>query len=244
VWSLSVPDNNPSTGYTSYRVSLVEHTDEIDPAVSQNVPEGAVYVEGRTPAPRWTCTDRGGSSLAGCDVDGLVDGHLADQPGVHTFSVTGSDGEGNTTTVTRHYTVLSGPRPDGLIRTVGGAWRGEDVFGSASDQTAQQRARRGRTVTAQWLVQNDGESAGRFRLDGAASNARWTVRYSDGGKDVTRAVSAGTYRTGTLAPGQRVSLRVKVTPTRRAGVGSTRALKLRAAASGADQVAFRVQVRR
>ncbi|HET9419957.1 MAG TPA: aryl-sulfate sulfotransferase [Nocardioides sp.] len=248
VWSLSVPDNTTSTGYTSYRVSLVEHTDEIEPAVTVDLPEGAVYVEGRTPAPRWTCTDRGGSNLAGCDVDGLVDGHLADEAGTHTLAIRAADGAGNTTTVTRHYTVLSGPRPDGLIRKMGGAWRGGDAYGSASDQSIRHRARRGQKVSSQWLVQNDGESAGRLRLAGTPSNARWRVRYFAGGKDVTRAVSAGTYRTTALAPGQRVSLRVEATPTRRPRPGSARTLILRAtsthAVASSDAVAVRLQVRR
>ena len=65
---------------------------------------------------------------------------------------------------------------------------------------------------------------------------------------MTRAVSAGTYRTGTLAPRQRVSLRVTVSPTRRARLTSTRTLTLRAAASpgvtATDQVAIRVRVKR
>ena len=131
---------------------------------------------------------------------------------------------------------------------MGGAWHGGDVYGSAKDQTIRQLARRGQTVSSQWLVQNDGERAERFRLVGATSNPRWRVRYFAGGKDVTRAVSAGTYRTGTLAPGQRVSLRVTVTPTRRARLTSTRTLTLRAASPTAvtakDTVAIRMQVRR
>jgi hypothetical protein len=249
VWSLSVPDNTTSTGYTSYRVSLVAHTDEIEPAVTIDMPQEAVYVEGRRPVtPRWTCTDRGGSNLTGCDVDGLVDGHLADEAGTHTLTVTASDGAGNTSAVTRQYTVLSAPRPDGLIRKVGGAWRGGDVYGSASDQTVRQRVRPGKTVSSQWLVQNDGERAERFRLDGTSGNPRWRVHYVTGGKDVTRAVSAGRYRTSTLSPGERVSLRVKVTPTRRARPTSTRVVTLRAAADQVvtvtDKVAVRVQVRR
>ena len=249
VWSLSVPGNTKSTGYTSYRVSLVEHTDEIEPAVTIDLPEDSVYVEGRAPvAPRWTCTDRGGSNLTGCAVDGLVEGHLADEAGTHTFSVTASDGEGNTTVVTRQYTVLSGPRPDGLVRKVGGAWRGGDVYGPASDQTIRQSARRGRTTASQWLVQNDGGRTERVRLDGPASDPRRKVRYFSGGRDVTRAVSAGTYRSAALAPGQRVSLRVEVTPTRRARLAHTHTLTLRAAATGAvaatDNVAIRVHVPR
>lgn len=159
-----------------------------------------------------------------------------------------ADGAGNTTTVTRHYTVLSGPRPDGLIRKMGGGWRGGDAYGPASDQSIRHRARRGQKVSSQWLVQNDGESAGRLRLAGTPSNARWRVRYFAGGKDVTRAVSAGTYRTTALAPGQRVSLRVVATPTRRPRPGSARTLILRAtsthAVASSDAVAVRLQVRR
>ena len=54
----------------------------------------------------------------GCmHLNGIVGARLdTSSLGPRTWSVTGVDGAGNTTTRTRHYTVLAAPRPDGLIR--------------------------------------------------------------------------------------------------------------------------------
>ncbi len=248
VWELQAADPpQGSQRYATYRAELIT---ALRPQVRFFGPsDGAAYLQGTVVRATGSCTDFAGNALDACTTTGTVGARLdTSSTGPRTWSVTGVDGAGNTTTRTRHYTVLAAPRPDGLIRKNGGAWHGGDVYGSAKDQTIRQVARRGQTVSSQWLVQNDGQRTERFRLVGATSNPRWRVRYFAGGKDVTRAVSAGTYRTGILAPGQRVSLRVTVTPTRRARLTSTRTLTLRAASPTAvtakDAVAIRVQVRR
>jgi hypothetical protein len=74
------------------------------------------------------------------------------------------------------------------------------------------------------------------------------VRYFAGHVDVTAAVVAGTYRTTSLAPGATTTLRIKVTPTRRARVGGHRTFVLSASSVGSgialDRVATRVTARR
>jgi hypothetical protein len=228
----------------------VPYTDAIDPVVALDQPDGAAYVEDQVPvAPHWTCTDRGGSTLSGCTADGLVDGHLSTVPGPHTVSVTATDGAGNTTVVTRHYTVLSAHQPDGLIRKAGTArWKGDNVYGPATDQTVLQHARRRHLVRSFWRVQNDGARSDAFSLIGTAGTARYRVRYFASGVDVTAAVVGGAYRTALLEPGQSATLRVEVTPKRRARIGSHRTVTLTAtsAASGTahDRVATKVTVRR
>jgi hypothetical protein len=186
-----------------------------------------------------------------CATSGLVGGGLdTTTVGKHTWSVTASDGTGNSWTKTRTYTVRASARqPDGLIRKAGSTfWKGGNVYGPATDQTVAQRARRRHTVGSFWKVQNDGERNDSFALSGTAGTARYRVRYFAGGVDVTAAVVGGSYRTATLAPGQSVSLRVAVTPTRRARIGRHRTVTLSATsmASGAayDRVATRVTTRR
>ena len=49
-------------------------------------------------APLYECSDRGGSSLQSCTATPVDTG----TPGSHTMTVTGVDGAGGTTTVTRH----------------------------------------------------------------------------------------------------------------------------------------------
>jgi hypothetical protein len=140
-------------------------------------------------------------------------------------------------------------RPDGMIRKANGStWRGADIYGAVTRQSVRQRARRGSEARSSWRVQNDGERHERLRLVGPGSSSRWKVRYAVGGTDVTRAVVAGRYRTGVLAPGQRLKVRVTVTPTRRARVGADRVFTLRAISTASstaiDRVATRVTARR
>jgi hypothetical protein len=108
--------------------------------------------------------------------------------------------------------------------------------------------RRTRTGAVHWRVQNDGERADAFRLKGTGSTRRFHVHYLSGGVDVTGAVVAGTFRTPSLQPGQFVSLKVIVTPTRRARVGSTRTITMAALsandATRSDRVAALVTARR
>jgi hypothetical protein len=247
VWSLGVDGNSVNDGYTSYRVSLVDYADQIDPAVEVGVPAGATFATDAVPPATWSCTDRGGSNLASCTVDGLVDGHLIGTPGVHVLTVTATDGAGNSTQVTRSYRVAEAFLPDGAIRKRGSdTWKGDNVYGP-DGQAVRQRVARRHTATARWRVQNDGVRADTFRLAGPRSNHRWKVRYLLGGLDVTAAVVAGTYRTDTLAPGQQLTLRVVVKPKRTAKVGSTRTFTLTAASSAdgaaVDAVATRVRLR-
>lgn len=250
LWEVTTPDTGVhSTRYATYRASLVPYTDAIDPEVVLDVSPGAVYVDDEVIVPHWSCTDRGGSNLATCTTSGLVDGHLATTPGTHQLSVTATDGRGNATTVTRSYRVAGAFLPDGLIRKDGSTtWKGDDVYGPRTGQTVRQHIRRTGTKSAIWRVQNDGARADAFRLSGAGSTVRYRVRYLVGGVDVTRAVVAGTYRTATLTPGTSTSLRVKVTPTRRAPIGDRRTVALRATSladpTAVDRVATRVTTRR
>lgn len=250
LWSVQTPDTGVHvTRYATYRASLIDYPDAIDPTVTLDVPPGAVYVDDEEIVPHWSCTDRGGSNLATCTTTGLVDGHLATTPGTHALSVTATDGAGNATTLTRSYLVAGAFLPDGLIRKDGSNdWKGGNVYGPATGQTVRQRTQRRHTATTRWRVQNDGERADAFRLLGAGSSARFRVRYFAGGNDVTAAVVAGTHRTATLAPGAWTTLRVEVTPKRRARVGDQRTVKLRAtsvaSATVNDRVATRVTARR
>ena len=251
LWQVETPDTGShTTRYATYRASLIDYADDIDPTATLQVPGGPVYVDDQAPVvPTWSCTDRGGSNLASCSVTGLVNGHLATTPGVHTVSVTARDGASpaNTDTVNRTYTVRRARQPDGLVRKAGSStWKGGDVYGG-SDQTVKKRARRRHTVKSFWKVQNDGARSDAFVLAGTARSHRFRVRYFSGGSDVTAAVVAGTYRTATLTPGSATVLRVEVRPTRRARIGRSRVFRLHSASAGdatTDTVATRVTVRR
>lgn len=253
VWEIITPEAvAPLQRYTTYRAALISDLpDAIDPTITATVADNRAYVVGDVVTPSFRCTDRGGSNLQSCMPSGLQGGSLDTATvGAHTWQIEATDGDGNTRTLVRHYTVRSAGRlPDGLIRKGGSsAWKGGSVYGPATDQRVRQGTQRGHAATTYWRIQNDGERADTFTLTGTGSSARFRVRYYARGMNVTGAVVSGTFRTGVLAPGERVTLRVEVTPTRRALIGDRRTVALRATsladATAVDRVATRVTTRR
>ena len=90
--------------------------DVTDPSVDLVRPaDGATYDVGDSLTAAYTCTDTGGSGLASA-TGTQADGSTIDTttPGTRTFSVTATDGAGNTTTAAATYTV----RPDTTPPTV------------------------------------------------------------------------------------------------------------------------------
>jgi hypothetical protein len=249
VWELHAAD--PAAGqqrYASYRADLI--TLRLPHVTVDGPADGARFLIGDTATAGATCADWRGDPLATCGVTGLVGGRLdTATAGARTWQAVASDGAGNSTTVLRHYTVVSGRRPDGLIRKAGSTWwRGGNVYGSPAEQTVRQHVPPRHTAASVWRIQNDGARADSFRLRASSGTARFRVRFLLGTTDVTAAVVAGTYQTGVLAPGAQVSLKVKVVPTRRARPGTVRTFVLRATSTtdtaAVDVVATRVTTRR
>ncbi|CAB4723300.1 unannotated protein [freshwater metagenome] len=139
-------------------------------------------------------------------------------------------------TDTQSLTVASTPvepdpvfRPDAAIRRAGEAYVGGDVYGGAMRQRViaelgEQQAR------ARFFVrlQNDGTARDRITVRGIRSHPAFHVVYRIGGRNVTRGVIAGTYRTVRLAPGASVKLSVTVIRTSRSRPGDHRIFRVRA----------------
>lgn len=61
-------------------------------------------------------------------------------------------------------------------------------------------------------IQNDGTRSDRFRVQATGTPTRWwKVEYFSGTRNITSAVVAGTYRTGSLAPGTATLIRARIT---------------------------------
>ena len=234
VWELKdATAVDPQPYYSTYRALKFAVPDALEPVVTvTGLPDGATVAAGATVTPEVRCTDRGGSSLRSCSVTGLTGGHLdTATPGSRTWSVTARDGAGNAATVTRHYTVAAAGvqvRPDAAIRLSGASWTGNDVYGGPSRQTVRRHLTRGGSAVAVVRLQNDGSSADRLRVRGKAGSPGIRVTFRAAGRDVSRAVLRGTYRTARLAPGGSVQLRVRVTATRAARAGAERTVRVRA----------------
>ena len=104
------------------------------------------------------------------------------------------------------------PQPDvKLRRSVDATYVGDDVYNtSGAGQGRTSSNRRGTTATFFAQVQNDGPNPDELTVKGSAGGSGFTVRYLVGTTNVTAAVVAGTFSTGTLAPGASATLKVQV----------------------------------
>ena len=113
LWQLRLADPKPAPPPISYRASLMQERDADPPVVDQvSLADGASYAVGQAVTVDFGCTDRGGSSLETCGGDLRPGGRLdTSTPGSRTLHLTATDGAGNTTTVTRRYTVTAAYQP-------------------------------------------------------------------------------------------------------------------------------------
>ncbi len=119
-------------------------------------------------------------------------------------------------------------RPDGRIQ-IGptGASVGDDIYNTTgSGQAKRATVGRGASVKYVVTVENDAPFSDAVVVRGRGSSTAFSVRYLVGRTDVTGDVTAGTYRTATVAPGGTVSIKVVVTPTVSARAGARLDAKL------------------
>lgn len=234
LWELKALPDAGNHLYISYRAAKFDMPDAIKPAVNVTSPaSGATYAFGEHVTVDFSCADRGGSSLQTCG-DTVLPGSPLDTSaaGAHTFNAVATDGAGNTTTVTRKYTVGAPPkaqyRPDGLIRaSYSPHLTGDNVYGAWSLQFCKQAIHhRGGTRTAIARLQNDGEGSELLVAKGTTSSRSFAVTYFFGTKDVTSRIVAGTFRTPRLAPGSSSAIRIKVTRLGAARVHDSRTFRL------------------
>lgn len=160
-----------------------------------------------------------------------------------TYTVTASvtDLAGNTGTDTQALTVDTDAvepapryRPDASIRLPGGRWVGVGVYGRASQEQIMKKIRRqGTSATFVIRATNRGNTADRIKVRGTSTTDKFRVSFRADGKNVTRAVVAGTYRTRSLAPGKSVRLVVKVIRTEVPWFGNKKTFRVRTTSSHA-----------
>jgi hypothetical protein len=198
-------------------------TDKLVTSVSLTTPaEGASYVQGAVVNADFACTDnRSGAGIASC-VGTVADGSAIDTStvGPHEFTVTLTDVHGGTATETNTYTVTSGPaattgKPDARITQPAPAV-GDNVYGGTK-QKKKVKAAAGKKVTYVVSLQNDGTGADRLKVLGAKSAKGFKVKYvGPDGKNITKAVVAGTFLTPTLAKNATYDIKVVVKVTKKA----------------------------
>jgi ELWxxDGT repeat protein len=96
-------------GYELWRLALSQPVDSVPPTVTISTPvDGARYAVNELVVADFACADEGGSGLADCD-GSVPDGSSVDttSPGTKTFTVTATDGAGNSVSVSATYTVVA-----------------------------------------------------------------------------------------------------------------------------------------
>ena len=212
------------------------------------------------------CRDRGGSSLQECSstaTSGLLD---TSRSGPLTLRVAATDGAGNRTTMTRTYTVAeptpiappttpptSPPpapippvlpvpadpaRPDAVVRSAGGEWVGDGQYERRQKVLATLRRT---STTMKVRLENDGGIATDLRVRGTSGNREFRVKYFLGQRDVTRAVRRGRLTLASVASGERVVLKLKVSRRAAAGPGDRLPIRVRAFVPGQPDLYDAVQ---
>lgn len=113
-----------------------------------------------------------------------------------------SVGNPSTTTVTITEPTSVTSRPDGLIGFHRLSLVGNDLYGlNGVGQTISAKVRRGFSKRCLLHVQNDGVTTESIRVEGSRGFSKTPVSYFLGKRNVTQAVTAGTFRFPNLAPG-------------------------------------------
>jgi hypothetical protein len=238
--------------YFTYRAQLAAVPDATKPTISVGAStDGATYRQDDVAYASFSCRDRGGSSLRTCSGTTANGARLDTRDiGVHTVTITATDGAGLVTTRKATYRVVSGAYlPDVSARAASGSvWRGVDQHGTAGQQLNLPIKPRKRAQVAVVRITNDGRRADGMRITGSGSRNGFAVTYRYDGRDVTKAVRAGTFRVPTMAPGSSVSLKVRVVRTASVGNGDQRRFTVtarsKARSSIRDSLVIRAVARR
>ena len=138
-------------------------------------------------------------------------------------SVTTTNPDGQQTTGTDALVVVR-YQPDGLLKpTASASFIGDNVYDlTGAGQSVTAPTAHGATQQFDIGVQNDGTTPDNFVLTGAGSAGGITAHYYSGTTDITSAVVAGTFDTGSLDPGAAASYRLTLTVGASAPTGSIR----------------------
>lgn len=245
LWRLK-DKNSTQEGYNTNRAYLFAAPDAIKPVVTPISPAvGQAIAFGSAATIDFSCTDKGGSSLATCGADGQWGSAInTSWPGPRTLIVKATDGAGNASTAKVDYVIA---RPDHLVDlairpSTSSAYTGSQTT-TPPQSISQVLSRVGASVTAYVRLSNAGASAEPVAVTGTAGTAAVRVRYFAGTNDVTAAVVGGSYQSASLAPGGSAVLRVVATRLAPATAGSSLQLTVTGSAGGvSDTVTDRISI--
>lgn len=222
VWEL----RDPTSTWFTYRAAIAPVPDATKPRISVTAGvAGKTFLQDTAVKLQYTCTDRGGSGLRACTAS-RASGALIDTKdvGLHTVTITATDGDGNVTTQTVRYNVAGAYRPDAQVRKgTTGPWLGVDSYTTTRTTMPISLGSRTPAASAYVRIVNDGKRTDTMTVKATPSGGGFAVSYWYGDRNVTTAVKAGTYRTPSLKPGASSVLKVRVAiASPSVGVGDVR----------------------
>lgn len=118
-------------------------------------------------------------------------------------------------------------RTDALVGTSASAVLGNNIYNkTGSGQSIKLALKQASKKKIGYLqFQNDGHEADSFAIKGAKGNQFFSVKYLSGTKNVTAAVTAGTFKTALVASGGSISLKIEVV-ARKKSKGKKRVLSI------------------
>jgi hypothetical protein len=224
-FTVNATDNAGNTHSVS-RTYTVVADDTAGPAITVSSPvDGSVIERGAVVLADYACSDP--STVTSC-TGTVADGARINTTtlGLRTFTVSATDGRGNTSQQVVSYRVVRHRADAHVRRSNDRTFVGDNIVNTTGQgQTRAKGIARGSSATFYVRVQNDGSVADTFTVRGQGTNRNFTVRYYQGQTDVTARLQAGTYQTASLNPGATAALRVvitaKATAVRNAVVTST-----------------------
>ncbi len=176
-------------------------------------------------------SDGAGNGALNSEVDALATFRLELDAGGN-FTNAGGDGLADSV---GSYAVL---RPDARIGTqLAGPFAGNDVYSATgAGESKAIRVKRRHRGTLYVDIQNDGLYSDTFKLHATGAARGFAVSYYRGATNVTAAVKAGTYSTGTLLPGAHLTLKMLVRLSSTSGRSGTFLIRATSPGTAPDSV--------
>ena len=260
VASLEDAAHNTGTARQILSVDLTVPVVAIDGGATRSTDDTSPWIYGTTAEQAGTTVHVaiGGQSLTATVLTGGTWGVSATTlpTGAQQVVASITDAASNTGTAEQTLTITGGGvphtaqyQPDAAIRTLPGHFVGVRIYDITKERVATRLQGSARVARFEVRVTNRGDSTDRLRLTGTPRNGSFKVSYlSASGQDVTRAVTAGTYLTGRLAPGRSTHVIVTVTRTKSAVIRDGRTFRVRAVSwhgpTASDTVAAAVRLTR
>jgi hypothetical protein len=124
-------------------------------------------------------------------------------------------------------------QPDGLIKTQGTAFAGDNVFNGTGAGQTRSLNKQGQNGTFTIRIVNDAyHHQDGFTIEGPGSGGGFTARYFAGTTNITPQVVFGTYQVNPIAPGQSRTITLRVTVGNGVADGTRRSWKVTATSTG------------